>query len=99
MKTATQVKTISVPNGNAALYKLQPPLEIVTDYCELVRYGHLIANAFEHSLNGPTTLLMPASETGYVGALTAIDGAIQHCMSHAIALRAVGYEITTEEMQ
>lgn len=94
MNTATKVKQLSEWCGDAALYRLDPPLQDMDDDDKPAQYTYVVVSAVHVPYNGSVeTYIFPADADGEVRDFTELNGSLNGVLSHEQALRSAGYEI------
>lgn len=98
MGTATLVKRLTGWRGDAALYRLDPPLATnVWDWRKRADgtrlLTHVIVSATIVPYGGPETYIFPASAEGEVTDWGELEGSYRGGLDHAEALAGAGYEI------
>lgn len=94
-KKAVFVKDVSKNfNGEAALYRLSPPMEI-RDWDENVTgtTDYVVVSAAMVPYTGPETYIFPANENGEVVSWGELDGSFRGELNIPAALRNAGYSI------
>jgi hypothetical protein len=87
--------------GDAALYKLDPPMKLTKyDYetFEEVADGEtalVIVSAATVMFSGPETYIFPATESGEVAGWSELTGSYRGGLSHEEALAGAGYVLAT----
>ena len=94
MSAATLIKRLPSWQGDAALYRMEPPLD-GNDY--------VVVSAVDLALRFPTygdprpmqieTYIFAADESGEVEDYGELSGSLKGTLDHAEALRAAGYEV------
>lgn len=92
MKQAIFVKKAEGFRGNAALYKLNPPLQDVDPLDNVVSTVEFVIVSTS-SFFGVETYIFPASENGEVLDWLELEGSERGVDSHARVLDNIGYEI------
>jgi len=94
MNKAIRIKRLPSWRGDAALYKVEPPLD---------GNEHVVVSAVDLALRFPTygdprpmqieTYIFPADEHGEVLDYGELSGSMKGTLDHAEALRRAGYEV------
>lgn len=94
-KTATKVKAITGWRGDAALYRLDPPLG-ACGWEDEPTDGHeyVVVSSVNAMFSGPETFIFPAHPDGNVTDFAELDGSYQGGLDHEAALNGAGYEVT-----
>jgi hypothetical protein len=86
VKTATFVKNLTGWDGDARLYKCEPPLD---------GHDHVIVSAVVALFSGPETYIFPSNAQGEPKDYGELTGSFRGALDHAEALRGAGYEVRT----
>jgi len=76
-------------NGDASLYRLDPPMEDQGRKIEFV-----VVSAVNALYSGPETYVFEADEKGTVSNWGELDGSFRGSLDHAEALGNAGYEVS-----
>ena len=92
--TATWVANLKGFQGDARLYRLDPPLE-VTDWAgeDAHTVEWVIVSAIIAFFSGPETYIFEADETGEVKSWMDLEGSFRGALDHEQALNGAGYEV------
>jgi hypothetical protein len=82
--TATKIKRLKGFNGEAALYKLDPPLK---------KCRQVVVSAAVVPFSGVETFIFPADKDGEISSWSELPGSTKGTSSHEVALRNAGYEV------
>lgn len=97
-KTATKVKSLTGYTGDAALYKLNPPLEL-RDWADnkTAETEYVIVSATFAMFSGPETYIFPAADetSEKPSDWGELDGSYRGGLDHEEALRGAGYEVVS----
>lgn len=103
MAIAEFIKTISGFNGEAALYKLNPPMtreiydyeksEDQKGFKDIEYIEHVIVSAANVFFSGPETYIFPADKDGNILSWGELEGSYKGGLSHTKALFNAGYSI------
>ena len=88
MKVATFIKDLDGFQGEAKLYKLDPPMENGDGKTEYVAVSAVMA-----MFSGPETYIFPANEKGEVTSWGELDGSFRGNLDHEQALENAGYSV------
>ena len=93
MKTATFIKQLDGFNGDARLFKLNPPIN--ESYWDEVPKSHeyVIVSAVRAMFSGPETYIFPANENGEVTSFGELPGSFRGGLDHEEALNNAGYDV------
>lgn len=84
-KTATFVKKLKGFNGDARLYRMEPPHEGAE---------YVVVSAVIAPFSGPETYIFAADADGEVTSWSEMDGSFRGGLSHTEALSGAGYDST-----
>lgn len=99
-RTATYVKTLTGFNGDAQLFRIDPPSEYEEsgydgngDYFEGIKpLTHVVASAVVAPHSGPEVLLFPATPEGEVITFAEVGGQ-RGTLEHDLVLSDMGWEV------
>jgi hypothetical protein len=94
--TATRIRTLESFRGNAALYRVEPPMKGAAGWGDegpTVTYPYVIVSAAHVPYSGPETYIFGATEQGEVADWLELPGSYRGRLDHAEALTAAGYAI------
>jgi hypothetical protein len=92
MATATFVKNLDGFNGNATLYRVNPPLK---SYSGEDEYALVVVSAVV-AFGYPETFIFGADEDGEVMNWLELPGSFKGALDHTRALRDAGYDVEVE---
>jgi hypothetical protein len=98
VKTATYMCHLPDWQGEAQLYRLDPPVTYYTwspegHDAEEKRTDHVAVSAVTAPFTGPETYIFPADEDGNVLDWTELHSSFRGALDHERALRNAGYEV------
>lgn len=85
---AKKIKQLQGWRGDAALYELDPPLEIDGGF-----FPHVVVSAVNAPFSGPETYIFKADKDGNVFDMGELDGSFRGERNHAKAIANMGYQI------
>jgi hypothetical protein len=92
-KTATRVKTLTEEfGGNAALYRVDPPLPVYSIEDENETYEYVIVSAVNNGY-AHETYIFPAREDGTLVSWGEMPGSQRDTTSHDEVLSDLGYDV------
>lgn len=93
-KTAQLIKPLTGYQGQASLYKLDPPM-IEEHWGDRPDTAHefVIVSAADVMFSGPETYIFPATEDGEIASWGELEGSFKGALDHAMALEGAGYTV------
>jgi hypothetical protein len=99
-KTATFIRRLEGFQGDARLYRVDPPVERI-DWSsgeeKQTLHDYVVVSAVVAMFSGPETYIFPASADGEVVDWLELNGSFRGGLDHGSALGQAGYAITGED--
>ena len=93
MKTATKIKVLDGFRGDAALFRLSPPMELNEPVGELTTCDYVAVSAVVAPFSGPETYIFAADEHGEIIDWCELPGSFRGELNLTQALNNVGYVV------
>ena len=91
-KIATLIKVMKDWTGDAALYRMEPPIANYDDRRPL-HFEYVVVSAVVVPYSGPETYIFGADENGHVACYMELDGSEKGFLNHKRALNNADYEL------
>lgn len=93
MKTATKIKVLDGFRGEAALFRVSPPMKLNSPVGELTTCDYVAVSAARAPLSGPETYIFAADEHGEIIDWCELPGSFRGALDLTKALDNAGYVV------